>query len=65
MANAYYTINQNRLAEIVANVQQTSPMTEAQVRDFVLADWPEGAEHQDWLDNAPVSEIADWVVAGQ
>lgn len=61
----YYTIDSEKLAAITASVQQRIPrMTEAQVRDFVLADWPEGQLHQDWLDNATVEEIASWVVTG-
>ena len=61
----HYTIDPTKLAAIVASVQTSRPMTEAQVRDYCLADWPEGQEHQDWLDSASVSEIADWVIAGQ
>ena len=61
-----FTIDPTKLTAITAIVQTSRPaMTEAQVRDYCLADWPEGQEHQDWLDNAPVSEIADWVIAGQ
>ncbi len=64
MTTDHYTIDPTKLTAITASVQASRPMTEAQVRDFVLADWPEGAEHQQWLDSAPVSEIADWVVTG-
>jgi len=61
----YYTIDSEKLAAITASVQQKIPrMTESHVREYCLADWPEGQEHQDWLDSAPVSEIADWVVTG-
>jgi len=31
---------------------------------FCLADWPEGQEHQDWLNKATAEEIADWAIAG-
>lgn len=25
-----------------------------------LSDWPQGDEHQAWLDNTPAQDIADW-----
>ena len=28
--------------------------------DYILADWPEGEEHWDWVVSAPVAEIVDW-----
>jgi hypothetical protein len=34
------------------------------VRAYMLADWPEGAEHQDWLNNTEDSVIAVWVQVG-
>jgi hypothetical protein len=33
--------------------------------DFILADWPEGNEHWNWVINADEQEILDWVEAGQ
>lgn len=32
------------------------------VADYCCSEsWPEGQEHQDWLDTAPAAEIADWI----
>ena len=65
MTTEHYTIDPTKLTAIIASVQTSRPaMTEAQVRDYCLADWPEGQEHQDWLDSATVEEIASWVVDG-
>lgn len=33
-------------------------------RDFILADWPEGDEHWEWVATAPVDEIVDWAEVG-
>jgi len=35
-----------------------------EVEAFILADWREGQEHQEWLDTAAPEEIADWAIAG-
>jgi hypothetical protein len=61
MQTEYYTLSDERAARIAA----LAGLTIEQVRDFALADWDEGAEHQDWLDTADEREIADWIVAGQ
>ena len=29
--------------------------------EFILADWPEGEEHWEWVVTADESEILDWV----
>jgi hypothetical protein len=29
-------------------------------RATILADWPEGAEHWEWVCTAPVDEIVNW-----
>jgi hypothetical protein len=57
----YYSIYRSRLLEIAA----AAHITEAQAFDFVLADWPEGKEHQDWIDNAATDEIASWAKAAR
>jgi hypothetical protein len=31
--------------------------------DFIMADWKEGAEHWQWIAEATVDEIVDWVEA--
>ena len=32
--------------------------------DFILADWPEGDDHWEWVVTTPEQEILDWVEAG-
>jgi hypothetical protein len=32
-------------------------------RWVILSDWPEGAEHWEWVSSAPVAEIVDWANA--
>ena len=32
--------------------------------DFIMADWPEGDAHWQWVATAPVAEIVEWAVAG-
>lgn len=59
MSAEYYTMTDERAEEIAV----LAGLTSGQVREVALADWPEGAEHQAWLDSAPVQEIADWVLA--
>lgn len=60
MSATYYTISDERVAEIVA---ADPTLTSAEVLDTATADWNEGDEHQAWLDTAPAAEIAEWVVA--
>jgi hypothetical protein len=61
MATEHYTLSDERAARIAA----LAGLTIEEVRDFALADWPEGEEHQAWLDTANEREIADWIVAGR
>jgi len=57
-----FTINDSKLNRIITLVQVIHPgETEATITDFILADWNEGREHQDWLDTASAQDIADWV----
>ena len=37
----------------------------APIADFILADWPEGDEHWQWVITADTQEIIDWAEAGQ
>lgn len=60
----YFAIDQDKLDEVAALVRQSSAISDSDVEDYCLADWPEGQEHQDWLDTADASEIANWVLAG-
>jgi hypothetical protein len=61
MATEHYTMSDERAERIAA----LAGLSVEQVRDFALADWDEGAEHQDWLDTADEREIADWILAGR
>ena len=57
-----FTISDSKLREIIELVQTSHPQESAEaIESFILADWNEGQEHQDWLDTADVQEIADWV----
>jgi len=63
---ATYHIDGEKLRRVIdIYTDQYEPKaTDEDVRAFVLADWNEGQEHQDWLDTADASEIADWIAAG-
>lgn len=63
---AHFTIDSKKLEAVVKAVQNDRPdIAQRTIEEFVTADWPEGKEHQQWLDNASVQHIADWVIAGQ
>lgn len=55
----HFTMTNERAEEIAA----VGGFTVEQVREFCLADWPEGEDHQLWLDTAPADEIAGWIEA--
>ena len=57
----YFTLD-NKRAEAIAKLAE---VTTKEVRDYCLADWPEGSEHQNWLNMAPIEEIAIWVSFGE
>ena len=58
-----YTINQEKLEAVVKifNNETDPAATEELIKAEILADWNEGDEHQEWLDNATPQEIADWL----
>ena len=59
----YGSIEADKLAAVQAIVLAQRPeATEDQVEGFVLADWPNNEEHQEWLDCAEAVEIAAWVL---
>lgn len=58
--SAYFSIDDDKLEAIT----KLANLPADQVEDFVLDDWKEGQEHQDWLNTASVKEIADWVIDG-
>jgi hypothetical protein len=57
----YFNINDDKLEQIKKLIPNLDSET---INDFILADWPEGKEHQSWLDSATPEQIADWVIAG-
>lgn len=59
----HYTITDEKLDEITAIFRrETDPAaTEATVKSAILADWPEGQDHQEWIDSATAQQIADWI----
>ena len=64
----YYNIDNARLDEIVLAIARTRFVSTevvpiALVREHLLADWNEGGEHQEGLDSAPASEVADWLLS--
>ena len=66
-----YTISDEKLAEVIRtyNTYVKDPAiladqaTDDEIESAILGDWPEGDEHQRWLDTASAAEIADWLVA--
>lgn len=59
----YYSITVDRAQAVIAAIRASLPdIADEEVIDFMLQDWVEGQEHQDWLDTAPVAEIADWAL---
>lgn len=58
----YFRMDDEKLETVARLVGMADDMDA--VREYCLADWPEGEAHQRWLDNAPVSEIASWVRSG-
>lgn len=62
---AQYTISRDKVQAIVANAATHGHVfSEQEIEDFCTAGWPEGDEHQKWLDTASVEEIADWCIVG-
>ena len=61
-----YTIDKDAIQAVVSSASgRQYSLTAEEVELFCTADWPEGQEHQDWLDTATPEEIADWVIAGR
>ena len=56
--------SENVLYAAAAERVHTTPEL-AEHTDFILADWPEGDAHWQWVVEAPVAEIVDWAIAGQ
>jgi len=49
--------------EVARTRVQNTPELAAHEK-FILADWPEGNNHWQWVATAPVAEIVDWAEAG-
>ena len=60
-----FTINSEKLEKIVNLVnQEIDPkVTSDFVEQMICSDWNEGEERQDWINNASVREIVDWLAA--
>lgn len=66
-----YTISDTKLADVIRIYNElvndpgvnADPATDDEIESAICADWPEGDEHQRWLNTASAAEIADWLVA--
>lgn len=60
-----FRIDRDKLAEVVAlfNAQVDPRAEDHIIRAEICADWNEGDEHQDWIDNASAQEIVDWLAS--
>ena len=58
-----YKIDSAKLEAVVDifNRETDEKATEELVESEICADWNEGEEHQQWVDNASPQEIADWL----
>lgn len=56
---AYYSIDAAR----IENLSKATGIPEDRLRNVCVdTDWPEGEEHQTWLDTADMMEIGDWAL---
>jgi hypothetical protein len=61
----HYSIEESKLGAVLFAMPGDIPGIKGEdVTEFILADWPEGEEHQKWIDTAPAHEIAEWVTLG-
>ena len=59
-----FNLDKVDIPEVTRIVQQHNPdATQAEVEDFIAADWAEGQTHQEWINTANAQEIGDWVAA--
>ena len=59
-----FHIDAERLQEIVNAYAEYEPSVDTNdVEATLLYDWPEGDDHQNWLETADPQEIADWLAA--
>lgn len=52
-----FTMDQSRFEAVV----EQSGLDEEWVNSALFYDWENADDHQEWLDTAPISEIAEWV----
>lgn len=59
----FYTISPEKLTAVIQSYNEIvdGNLSERKVKSYICADWTEGDEHQQWIDNAPAEEIADWL----
>lgn len=64
-ADIEYKIDDEKLAEVacIFNDGRVMKVTADAIKDIICDDWPQGQEHQDWIDKASAEEIADWLNA--
>jgi len=58
-----YSISRDKLQEVVAifNADNGVTASEEKIKSVLCYDWPQGQEHQDWLDTANAQEISNWL----
>jgi hypothetical protein len=63
MSKLNFYISAEKLAEVVCifNAETDPSATDELVEAEICADWNEGDEHQEWIDNAAPQQIADWL----
>ena len=61
----HFTIDRNKLDEVVRifNNETDPKATDELIELEICADWNEGDEHQQWIDDASAQEIADWLAS--
>ena len=60
-----YTISNEKLQKVVKlfNEEVDPAATDELVKGEICADWNEGNEHQQWIDNADEKEIVQWLAS--
>lgn len=63
MSKLNYSISAEKLAAVVEifNRETDPAATDELIESEICADWNEGDEHQEWIDNAAPQQIADWL----
>jgi hypothetical protein len=63
--NMSFKIDDDKLRKVteIVNAETDPAATEELIKSEICADWNEGKEHQEWIDNASPQEIADWLAS--